>query len=129
MVKGGGDSGGTSGGDAGYVTVEAAIVFTALTAVIGLVIAGVLTLATYLGAVGMARDAARAAALGDEAAAQAVVTQGEPDALLIIEPGGVPSAPGASGDGARLITVTVMVPGWLFDISASAVIIGEPQDA
>lgn len=120
----------TDGGhshDDGYVTVEAAIVFTALTAVVGLVVAGVLTLATYLGAVGMARDAARAAALGDEAAARAVVTQGEPDARLVVDPGGAAGASGTSGDGARLITVTVTVPGWLFDISASAVIVGEPQ--
>lgn len=114
-------------GDDGYVTVEAAIVFTALTAVLGLLVAGVMTLATYLGAVGMARDAARAAALGDGTAARAVVSQREPDASVTVSAADGPA--GAAGVGPRLIEVTVSVPGRLFDVSASAVIVGEPDAA
>lgn len=114
-------------GDDGYVTVEAAIVFTALTAVIGTVIAGVLTVATYLGAVSMARDGARAAALGDPATARSVVTEREPDALVTVtagSPGGAPD----SATGHLVYRVHVTVPGRLFDVSATAVIVGEPQD-
>lgn len=107
-------TGGVPEDDDGYVTVEAAVVFSALTAVIGLVVAGVLTLASYLGAVGMARDAARAAALGDDAAARAVVAAADPEALVEVSTSGT------------TFTVTVLVPGRLFDVEASAVIIGEP---
>lgn len=109
--------------DDGYVTVEAAVVFTALTAVIGLVVAGVVTLATYLGAVGSARDGARAAALGGEAAARTVVTRAAPDAVVEV-------AAGVDVDGTetRLVRVTVTVPGRLFDVSASAVTVSEPGE-
>ncbi|MEJ6550676.1 TadE family type IV pilus minor pilin [Corynebacterium sp. USCH3] len=112
------------GDEDGYVTVEAAIVFTALTAVIGLVVAGVLTVAAYLGAVGMARDGARAAALGDVAAARAVVAERDPQASVAVDSGPLPTGP--SGD-QQLFSVRVTVPGRLFDVSATAVIVGEPQ--
>ncbi|MGN0097454.1 MAG: hypothetical protein ACI38U_15495 [Corynebacterium sp.] len=114
-------------GDDGYVTVEAAIVFTALTAVIGTVIAGVLTVATYLGAVSIARDGARAAALGDAAAARSVVTEREPEASVRVTTGS-PGGPPDSGTGHLVYRVHVTVPGRLFDVSATAVIVGEPQD-
>lgn len=123
---------GNCGGDDGYVTVEAAIVFTALTAVTGLVVAGVVTVATYLGAVGLARDgaraAARAAALGDAPAARSVVGARQPDATVEVTGS---ATPGTEGDASGLLEyrVNVTVPGWLFDVSATAVIIGEPQSA
>ena len=119
---------GNCGGDDGYVTVEAAIVFTALTAVTGLVVAGVVTVATYLGAVGLARDGARAAALGDAPAARSVVGARQPDATVEVTGS---ATPGTEGDASGLLEyrVNVTVPGWLFDVSATAVIIGEPQSA
>lgn len=107
---------------------EAAMVFTALTAVIGLVVAGVIALATYLGAVGMARDAARAAALDNGAAARAaagVIAESDPDARVTVQGAG-PTDPTENG-GQTLLRVTVTVPGTLLDISASAVIVSEPS--
>ncbi|MGO1436856.1 MAG: hypothetical protein ACTH0P_00375 [Candidatus Corynebacterium faecigallinarum] len=122
-----------AGDDRGYVTVEAAVVFTAITAVIGVVITGVMTLATYLSAVGMARDAARAAALGDGASARTIVAAADPDAQVTVS-GAVPQTATAQpavtaqdGDSLDLLTVTVVVPGRLFDISATAVIVNEPD--
>ncbi|HIW92070.1 MAG TPA: hypothetical protein H9870_10465 [Candidatus Corynebacterium avicola] len=118
----------TVGDDRGFVTVEAALVFTAITAVVGVVITGVMTLATYLSAVGMARDAARAAALGDGASAQTVVAAADPEAQVTVS--GAGSRQGTSGqdnDATDLLTVTVVVPGRLFDISATAVIVNEPD--
>lgn len=123
----------SAGDDRGYVTVEAAVVFTAITAVIGVVITGVMTLATYLSAVGMARDAARAAALGDGASARTIVAAADPDAQVKVS-GAVsqtaaaqPAVTAQDGDSLDLLTVTVMVPGRLFDISATAVIVNEPD--
>jgi Flp pilus assembly protein TadG len=118
-------------GDDGFVTVEAAIVFTAITAVIGLVVAGVMALATYLGAVSLARDAARAVALGNGADAQKVVAKSNPDAEATVSAVSAVSGPGvddgdSNGD-MDLVRVTVVVPGALFDISASAVIVHEPD--
>lgn len=110
-----------TGTDAGYVTVEAAIMFTALTAVVGLVVAGIVTVASYLGAVDLARDAARAAALdpGDASgAASSVVSQVDADARV--------SVSGDSGGTGDLITVQITKPGRLFDLSATAVIVAEP---
>lgn len=122
-----------AGDDRGYVTVEAAVVFTAITAVIGVVITGVMTLATYLSAVGMARDAARAAALGDGASARTIVAAADPDAQVMVS-GAVsqtaaaqPAVTAQDGDSLDLLTVTVVVPGRLFDISATAVIVNEPD--
>jgi Flp pilus assembly protein TadG len=106
----------------GYVTVEAAIVFTALTAVIGVVVAGTVTVATYLGAVGLARDGARAAALGGVVAARSLVTERQPDATVTVTSGSVDSSTGQ-----LVYRVQVSVPGTLFDLSATAVIVGEPQ--
>lgn len=110
---------------------EAAIVFTAITAVIGLVVAGVMALATYLGAVSLARDAARAVALGNGADAQKVVAKSSPDAEATVSAVSAVSGPGvddgdSNGD-MDLVRVTVVVPGALFDISASAVIVHEPD--
>lgn len=123
----------SAGDDRGYVTVEAAVVFTAITAVIGVVITGVMTLATYLSAVGMARDAARAAALGDGASARTIVAAADPDAQVMVS-GAVsqtaaaqPAVTAQDGDSLDLLTVTVVVPGRLFDISATAVIVNEPD--
>ena len=122
-----------AGDDRGYVTVEAAVVFTAITAVIGVVITGVMTLATYLSAVGMARDAARAAALGDGESARTIVAAADPDAQVTVS-GAVsqtataqPAVTAQDGDSLDLLTVTVVVPGRLFDISATAVIVNEPD--
>ncbi|AGP31725.1 TadE family type IV pilus minor pilin [Corynebacterium terpenotabidum] len=108
--------------DAGYVTVEAAIVFTALTAVVGLIVAGMVTVASYLGAVDLARDAARAAALDPQDAATtatAVVRDADPEAQVSVTGGGA----------GELITVKVTKPGRLFDLSATAVIVAEPVGA
>lgn len=118
----------TVGDDRGFVTVEAALVFTAITAVIGAVITGVMTLAAYLSAVGMARDAARAAALGDGASAHTVVAAAHPEAQVTVS-GSTPrrGSSGHDGDDLDLLTVTVVVPGRLFDISATAVIVNEPD--
>jgi hypothetical protein len=114
--------------------VEAAIVFTAITAVIGLVVAGVMALATYLGAVSLARDAARAVALGNGADAQKVVAKSNPDAEATVSAVSAVSAvsgpgvdDGDSNGDMNLVRVTVVVPGALFDISASAVIVHEPD--
>jgi hypothetical protein len=108
--------------DAGYVTVEAAIMFTALTVVVGLVVAGIVTVASYLGAVDLARDAARAAALDPgnaSGAASSVVSGVDADARVSVSSGG-------DGTGTDLITVQVTRPGRLFDLSATAVIVAEP---
>jgi Flp pilus assembly protein TadG len=113
---------GRGAGEDGYVTVEAAIVFTALTAVIGMVVAGVVTVTTYLGAVGLARDGARAAALGDAVAARSLVAERQPDATVTVTSSAVDSSTGQLA-----YRVQVSVPGTLFDLSATAVIIGEPQ--
>lgn len=110
--------------DAGYVTVEAAIMFTALTVVVGLVVAGIVTVASYLGAVDLARDAARAAALDPgnaSGAASSVVSSVDADAQVSVSGGG-----GDDGGGSGLITVQVTRPGHLFDLSATAVIVAEP---
>lgn len=111
--------------DAGYVTVEAAIMFTALTVVVGLVVAGIVTVASYLGAVDLARDAARAAALDPgnaSGAASSVVSSVDADAQVSVSGGGG----GDDGGGSGLITVQVTRPGHLFDLSATAVIVAEP---
>ena len=111
--------------DAGYVTVEAAIMFTALTVVVGLVVAGIVTVASYLGAVDLARDAARAAALDPgnaSGAAFSVVSSVDADAQVSVSGGGG----GDDGGGSGLITVQVTRPGHLFDLSATAVIVAEP---
>lgn len=111
--------------DAGYVTVEAAIMFTALTVVVGLVVAGIVTVASYLGAVDLARDAARAAALDPgnaSGAASAVVSSVDADAQVSVSGGGG----GDDGGGSGLITVQITRPGHLFDLSATAVIVAEP---
>lgn len=97
--------------------------FTALTAVVGLIVAGVVTVASYLGAVDLARDAARAAALdpGNAAgAASSVVAAADEDATVSVDAGS-----GASG---TLITVQVTREGRLFDLSATAFIVAEPAD-
>ncbi|WP_417288373.1 TadE family type IV pilus minor pilin [Corynebacterium variabile] len=109
--------------DAGYVTVEAAIMFTALTVVVGLVVAGFVTVASYLGVVDLARDAARAAALDPgnaTGAASSVVSSVDADAQVSVSGGG--------GAGTDLITVQVTRPGHLFDLSATAVIVAEPSE-
>ena len=111
--------------DAGYVTVEAAIMFTALTVVVGLVVAGIVTVASYLGVVDLARDAARAAALDPgnaTGAASSVVSSVDADAQVSVSGGGG----GDDGGGSGLITVQVTRPGHLFDLSATAVIVAEP---
>ena len=111
--------------DAGYVTVEAAIMFTALTVVVGLVVAGIVTVASYLAAVDLARDAARAAALDPgnaSGAASSVVSSVDADAQVSVSGGG-----GDDGGGSGLITVQVTRPGHLFDLSATAVIVAEPS--
>lgn len=111
--------------DAGYVTVEAAIMFTALTVVVGLVVAGIVTVASYLGAVDLARDAARAAALDPgnaSGAASSVVSSVDADAQVSVSGGGG----GDDGGGSGLITVQVTRPGHLFDLSATAIIVAEP---
>lgn len=111
--------------DAGYVTVEAAIMFTALTVVVGLVVAGIVTVASYLGAVDLARDAARAAALDPgnaSGAASSVVSSVDADAQVSVSGGGG----GDDGGGSGLITVQITRPGHLFDLSATAVIVAEP---
>ncbi|WP_417287364.1 TadE family type IV pilus minor pilin [Corynebacterium variabile] len=111
--------------DAGYVTVEAAIMFTALTVVVGLVVAGIVTVASYLGAVDLARDAARAAALDPgnaSGAASPVVSSVDADAQVSVSGGGG----GDDGGGSGLITVQITRPGHLFDLSATAVIVAEP---
>jgi len=102
--------------------VEAAIMFTALTVVVGLVVAGIVTVASYLGAVDLARDAARAAALDPgnaTGAASSVVSSVDADARVSVSGGGVA--------GTDLITVQVTRPGHLFDLSATAVIVAEPS--
>jgi hypothetical protein len=103
-------------GEEGYVTVEAAVVFTALTAVVGMVVAGVVTVASYLGAVDLARDAARAASL-DPANAEAVVAD------LV---GKVDSQAMASVTVTDTVTVRVTRPGRLFNLTATAVTVPEP---
>ncbi|WP_261796965.1 hypothetical protein [Corynebacterium provencense] len=103
-------------GEEGYVTVEAAVVFTALTAVVGMVVAGVVTVASYLGAVDLARDAARAASL-DPANAEAVVAD------LV---GKVDSQARASVTVTDTVTVRVTRPGRLFNLTATAVTVPEP---
>ena len=111
--------------DAGYVTVEAAIMFTALTVVVGLVVAGIVTVASYLGAVDLARDAARAAALDPgnaSGAASSVVSSVDADAQVSVSGGGG----GDDGGGSGLITVQITRPGHPFDLSATAVIVAEP---
>ena len=96
--------------------------FTALTVVVGLVVAGIVTVASYLGAVDLARDAARAAALDPgnaTGAASSVVSSVDADAQV--------SVSGGEGAGTDLITVQVTRPGHLFDLSATAVIVAEPS--
>jgi hypothetical protein len=113
--------------DAGYVTVEAAIVATAMTAVVGLIVAGIVTVASYLGVVDLARDAARAAALDPgaaAAAAQHVVTGADAEAAVTVTGDGEPAGSGP----AQTVTVRVTRPGRLFDISATSVIVAEPVD-
>lgn len=98
--------------------------FTALTAVVGLIVAGIVTVASYLGAVDLARDAARAAALDPgnaSGAASSVVATADADTRVAVSGG----AGGAGGAG-DLITVKVTRPGMLFDLSATAVIVAEP---
>lgn len=107
--------------EAGYVTVEAAMVFTALTAVVGLVVAGVVTVASYLGTVDLARDAARAAALDPGnavTAATSFVAAADADARVSVTGGGTTGG---------TLTVQVTSPGRLFDLSATAVIVAEPD--
>ncbi|MDN6438614.1 MAG: hypothetical protein L0K27_04015 [Corynebacterium nuruki] len=128
-----GDAGhdpGGGAGDAGYVTVEAAIVATALTVVVGVIVAGIVTVVGYLGTVDLARDAARAAALDPgaaEAAARQVVAAADADAGVTVTGGGA-VAPGSAGT-VQTLTVDVTRPGRLFDISAGAVIVVEPSTA
>lgn len=109
--------------ESGYVTVEAAMVFTALTVVAGLVVAGTVTVASYLGTVDLARDAARAAALDPGnalTAATSVVGSADADARVSVTSGGTVGG---------TLTVQVTAPGRLFDLSATSVIVTEPAGA
>lgn len=98
------------------------MVFAALTAVVGIVIAGIVAAAAYVGVVDLARDAARAAALDPvnaTSAAEAVVAAAS----------SASSKTSVSVDTGEVITVTVTQGKWLFDLAATAVIVAEPLKA
>lgn len=95
------------------------MVFAALTAVVGVIVTGIVAAAAYLGVVDLARDAARAAALDPAnatSAAEAVVAAAVSNS----------SKTSVSVDIGEVITVTVAQGKWLFDLAATAVIVAEP---
>ncbi|MFE1537853.1 hypothetical protein [Corynebacterium bovis] len=131
--------------DAGYVTVEAALVLSAVTGVAALLIAGIVTGVAWIGAAGTARDAARAAALagdpgGAERAATAIAGQRSPGATVTVttEPAGVAGGPGegATGDpgggsgtgGLQVLRVTVQRRVALWSVTGEAAVVVEPGD-
>ena len=98
-------------------TVEGALVLSALTLTAGVLTGGIITLAQHAGATSLARDAARAEALGEDG--RAVVASRDGDAQVSIA-----SQPLGGMDGVR---VSVTKSAALFDVTASAVTVVEPD--
>lgn len=98
-------------------TVEGAMVFTALAATVGLLLAGFSTVASRSAAESLARDVARVEALGGDG--RAVAGQREPEAQVSIAP--------LTVAGQDAVSVEVRRPAALFDVTASATIIVEPD--
>ena len=91
-------------------TVEGAIVMSALTVVVGGLLAGFGTMATASATQSLARDVARAEAMGADG--QALAHAKDPDAVVHA--------------GVNSVTVRVTAPAPLFDVHAEAVVVAEP---
>ncbi|RAV33477.1 hypothetical protein [Corynebacterium heidelbergense] len=100
-------------------TVEGAMVLSALTVTTGLLVSGVATLATAASARTLARDGARAAALGGDAGRW--VTQRRADARVEVS-----QQETLKGSGLQTISVRVTLPAPLADVSANTEIVAEP---
>lgn len=107
-------------------TVEGALVLTAITAVCGLGAAGFVTLGIAGATDAIARDAARAAALGLDPAS--IVAARSPGATVQVSSAAI----GTSGGGAngaepvRAVTVSVTRDAPLLDITRTATVVAEP---
>ncbi|WP_426716291.1 hypothetical protein ACEN19_07940 [Corynebacterium auriscanis] len=99
-------------------TVEGAIVLSAMTLVAAGAVSGFVTLAEHSAAQALARDAARAGALGQDA--QAYVVQRDPEARVHVSHDRVGEL--------RVVRVTVSKDAPLMDVSAGAVVVAEPTE-
>lgn len=97
-------------------TVEGAIVMSALTVVVGGLLAGFGTMATASATQSLARDVARAEAMGADG--QALAHAKDPNAVVDISP--------TVHAGVNSVTVRVTAPAPLFDVHAEAVVVAEP---
>ena len=93
------------------------MVFTALAATVGLLLAGFSTVATRSAAEALARDIARVEALGGDG--RALAGDREPEAQVSIAP--------ITVAGYDAVSVEVRQPAALFDVTASATIVVEPE--
>lgn len=99
-------------------TVEASMVFTALAATVGLLLGGFSTVATRSAVESIARDAARVEALGGDGAAYARARR--PESRVSVH------ATNVAGQDAVRVSVTQKAV--LFDVSAEAVVVSEPEE-
>ncbi len=93
------------------------MVFTALAATVGLLLAGFSTVATRSAAEALARDIARVEALGGDG--RALAGDREPEAQVSIAP--------ITVAGHDAVSVEVRQQAALFDVTASATIVVEPE--
>ena len=99
-------------------TVEGAIVFSAMTLVAAGAVSGFVTLAEHSTAQALARDAARAGALGEDA--RAYVAQRAPNARVEVRQERIGEIP--------IVRVTVSKDAPLTDVSGEAAVIAEPTE-
>lgn len=104
-------------------TVEGALVLTAITAVCGLGAAGFITLGIAAATDSVARDAARAAALGLDPAQ--LVAARSPGAEVTVSSEAMATVLGGA-DEVRMVTVTISRAAPLLDITRTATVVAEP---
>lgn len=100
-------------------TIEGAMVITAITAVAGTSVAGFVTMAQSEAVHALARDVARAEALGEDG--RALAGRVAPEATVDIRR--------SAETGLPTITVSVSSPGALLDVHAEASVVAEPDGA
>lgn len=99
-------------------TIEGAMVFTALTLTAGVLTGGIITLAQHASAISLARDAARAEAMGHDGAG--LVASRDAAAHSSISHTTI--------GGVEAIQVEVTKDAALFTVTATAVTVAEPQE-
>lgn len=98
-------------------TVEGAVVFASLAVTTGVLLAGFGTVSAHSAAQSIARDAARSQALGADGRALALARF--PEATVSVNPVVVA--------GQQAVTVSVELPAPLFDVTATATVLAEPE--